>query len=117
MGPKEGAQPSTGAMVTLIAVGAPLSMLTTSCGVPPGGPFWGFGPPFDQLFGVLIAGGLVVLGVYAWQKFQSSRAGSAGGTPSSAEEIARQRYARGELSRDEFFRILTDLKTPGRERP
>lgn len=104
--------------VSLLLLSASIALLTGSCAVPPGGPFLGLGPPFDQLFGLLLAVGLVMLGIYARQKFlrQKSIEGSGGSKPSSAEEIARERYARGELTRDEFFRILTDLTTPHGQR-
>jgi putative membrane protein len=37
--------------------------------------------------------------------------------PSDAREIARQRYARGEISREEFQQILLDLDNVGRGEP
>jgi uncharacterized membrane protein len=35
------------------------------------------------------------------------------GNPLPATEIAAQRYARGEISRDEFARMIDDLRNPG----
>jgi hypothetical protein len=35
-----------------------------------------------------------------------------GGWPGGAEEIARQRYARGEITREQYTQILNDLRTP-----
>lgn len=101
--------------VALPTLGAPLAIMATSCALPPGGPPVGVGPPSDQFLGILFAAGLVVLGVYAWHKLRSSQ-GAGSSKRISAEEIARERYARGEISRDEFLLILADLRTQHHER-
>lgn len=65
---------------------------------------------FGMLFNIAILVGVVVLAVWAVQKF----AGAGGGQsprPSSpsAREILDQRYARGELSRDEYQEKVHDI--------
>lgn len=64
-----------------------------------------------MLFNIAIIVGVVVLAVWAVQKFTGS--GSNNGTTSnqapSARDILDQRYARGELSRDEYQEMLHDI--------
>jgi len=65
--------------------------------------------------------GLVVIVAIVWVVLQANRRGGEGGQPSpdrlggsaastSAEEILRQRYARGEIDHDEYRRRLEDLR-------
>ena len=62
---------------------------------------------------LLFWGGLIVLVV--WLAQSVAGAGKSAGTPAvdSPLEIAKQRYARGELTRDEFAQIKSDLSAEG----
>ena len=69
---------------------------------------------FGVLFNIAILIGIVVLAVWAVQKFtgsgSSSRAGSQHMIHSpAARDILDQRYARGELSREEYQEKLHDI--------
>ena len=66
-----------------------------------------------MLFNIIIIVGIVVLIVWAVQKFsrsssQSSQT-SASSQPLSAREILDIRYAKGELTRDEYQARLSDI--------
>ncbi len=81
-----------------------------------GGSMGGFGLGgglIGLLFNIIIIVGIVVLIVWAVQKFsQSTRAGSqttASNQSLSAREILDIRYARGELTRDEYQTRLSDI--------
>jgi putative membrane protein len=56
------------------------------------------------LFGIVVVVLVVVLVRSLAQPAQRPSA------PDSAEEIVRTRYARGEISRDEYDRLLADLR-------
>lgn len=58
------------------------------------------------LFGAILA--LVVLGLVIWAVLRI--AGGAQGRSGSAEEILRQRYARGEITREQFEQMRDDLR-------
>ena len=69
---------------------------------------------FGMLFNIAILVGVVVLAVWAVQKFTGSGSSSgAGGQHNSqapsAREILDQRYARGELNREEYQQKLQDI--------
>ncbi len=70
-----------------------------------GGGF-GFGWLFMILFWVLI-----IVGIVSLAKWVSTSAGACGrsGGDSKALEILKQRYARGEISEQEFQKIKQDL--------
>jgi putative membrane protein len=59
--------------------------------------------------GVIV--GLVLLVVWAVRRMSgnSAQPGSINSSGSSAKEIAQVRYAKGEISRDEYQQILSDL--------
>jgi len=74
---------------------------------------WGWiGPIAMIILWVLIVVGLVAVIRYLWLR---SRDGSAGGnsrvsrSPESAVEILKQRYARGEIDKEEFEQKKRDL--------
>jgi len=71
--------------------------------------FWPMWP-----FGMAIFGGLLVVAVWALIRTVRSELS---GPPDSAEEIAKRRYARGEIDHDTFERILTDLRGLGPGHP
>jgi uncharacterized membrane protein len=77
------------------------------------------------LIPLVIIAGLVMLTVWAVRRLTSLPASAvptptpAPGTPQNdpAVESARMRYARGELSREEFLRVAEDLGAPVLDRP
>ena len=60
-----------------------------------------------MIFVWILIVGLIVWGVIALTKHGSSRSES--GTNHSPIDVAKERYARGEISREEFERIKKDL--------
>lgn len=52
----------------------------------------------------------IALGMLAWRFFFSPPSGHYPSPMMSAEESAKLRYSRGEVSRDEFLQILSDLE-------
>lgn len=78
---------------------------------------WGGGGIVMMLFGWLFLVGLVVLAVWLVQYVRRQPLQETGGTRSSlvsstdaSLEVARQRYARGEISREEYRQIVDDLR-------
>lgn len=65
------------------------------------------------LFGILVIAGVVMLVVWLVRTVGKSEGRSATGMSSSSEDsamrIARERFARGELSRDEYEEIVRSL--------
>ncbi len=65
------------------------------------------------LFNIAIIVGIVVLIIWAVQKFSSSNANSkavSSGQPASAREILDVRYARGELTTQEYHEMLNTIQ-------
>ena len=79
-----------------------------------GGMMHGFGFGGMGLFGgwiglilnLAIIIGIVILVVWAVKRFTSSSVSSGGQTP---REIVQARYARGEITRDQYQQMLSDL--------
>ena len=63
--------------------------------------FWG-------IFMVLFWGGLIALII--WGVMRLSKKDDGNETKSNALDIARERYAKGEISKEEFEQIKQDLK-------
>ncbi len=63
---------------------------------------------FGLLFNLLIIVGVVVLIVWAVQRF--SVPGGGPSNPQSPREILQARYARGEITREQYLQMLDDLK-------
>ena len=64
------------------------------------------------LFGVALIGGLAVLAFYVVRALANGRAAQPAATavaPGSPEEVARLRYARGEISREQYQQMLSDM--------
>jgi putative membrane protein len=66
-----------------------------------------FGMGFGSLFWIILI--IAVVGLAVWA-IGRANAGRPRPTAESAEEILKQRYARGEIDRDEYHRRLTDLR-------
>lgn len=76
--------------------------------------YWNGGMGWWMLFGgiwmLLFWGGLIVLIVWGIKKL-TERGGGRNTATQNALDIARERYARGEISREEFERIKKDLSS------
>ena len=68
---------------------------------------FGFGWVILVIFWALIIGGVAALLVWLFQRGRPVGAGPTGGR---ALEILRERYARGEITREEFERMRHDLE-------
>lgn len=73
-----------------------------------------YGPWIGLLFNLALIVGVIVLVVWAARKLSGSGGSVASGSQfagqgPSAREILDQRYARGELNRDEYQAILADI--------
>jgi len=69
---------------------------------------WGFGWWFGGMIMMVVFGVLVVVGIVALIKWLSSQ--SPGERSSqSASEILRKRYARGEITKEEFENMKKDI--------
>ncbi len=91
---------------------AVLGVLVLIAGCAPGPPL--FGPAMHNLLGVLFLVALVGIGMYVvrnmkeqgrWPKTWPDLT-----RPSRAEDLAKERYARGELTREEYVKIIDDLR-------
>ncbi len=79
-------------------------------------PYFGFFGGFLLLF-IIVWLGFLLLRISFWTARTQGRAGGYGGPnrgPDPAVRIARQRYARGEITREQFDQIMTDLGRRGR---
>jgi len=65
-----------------------------------------FGGWIGLLFNLAIIIGIVILVVWAVKRFTSGSVSSGSQTP---REILQTRYARGEITRDQYQQILQDL--------
>jgi hypothetical protein len=109
------ATPTKGLKLTRMAVillGLAVLMIP-GCAGPSGGPIPLPGPPFDQLASFILLGGLL-LGAVAWIRKSNrgplGRLGDRWRGSSAAEDILRERYARGEINRSQFAQMLDDLR-------
>jgi uncharacterized membrane protein len=77
-----------------------------------------FGGLFSPVFSIGLLVVLVLLGIWLWQKASPALSsettaqpltGTCSGGSQSAREILQIRYARGELTREEFQTMLQDL--------
>ncbi|MBN2464686.1 SHOCT domain-containing protein [candidate division WOR-3 bacterium] len=64
---------------------------------------------FGLIFWLLLIGGIVVLVVWAVRTSSGRGAGVSGHEP-DALEIARRRYARGDISKEQFEQLKQDLR-------
>lgn len=75
------------------------------------GGFGWIGMILGLLFWLLIFGGLVVLVVWAVRRSNSGHMPSGGAAlpAQSAKDIAQLRYARGEITREQYQQLVEDL--------
>lgn len=72
---------------------------------------WGWGMGFGMI-SVVLFWVLVILGIVILVKWISSGSSGAGQTPAkSALDILKERYARGEIGRDEFEQKKRDIES------
>jgi putative membrane protein len=74
-----------------------------------GGAGWGWGLGFGWIFMILFWG-LIILGIVALAKWLFSSAGS-GASGKGTLEILKERYARGEITREQYEQMRKDLET------
>ncbi len=77
-------------------------LLLTGCAGPIGPPF-GLGPETDSMFGILLL--LLFVGLL----YRMARGQDLKHPESPAMHILRERYARGELTREQFQNMMWDL--------
>jgi len=66
---------------------------------------------FMLLFWILFIAGIVLLVRWVWDSVGERKNGTAGGErQQDAREILKQRYAKGEISREEFQTMKQDLE-------
>jgi len=73
-----------------------------------------FGGLLSTLLAIGLLIGLVFLGIWLWRRFGASEPAGSWAQPQgtrqpTAREILQTRYARGELTREEYQSILQDL--------
>jgi putative membrane protein len=81
-----------------------------------GHPYYGFFGGFLLLF-IIVWLAFLLLRISFWSARTQGRYGGYGGPrggPDPAVRIARQRYARGEITREQYDQIMTDLGRRGR---
>lgn len=71
---------------------------------------WGYGA-WGGLWMLLLLAGMVVLAIWAVQQFSSSNRPPGPQRPDRALQILEERYARGEIDRDEFLARRADLES------
>ncbi len=80
-------------------------LLLTGCAGPIGPPF-GLGPEGDSTIGILV---ILLLGSVLYRLAKGPKLKL---PESPAIHILRERYARGELTREQFQNMMRDLSTP-----
>ena len=73
--------------------------------------YWGMGMWGGAILVMLLCSGLIVLAIWGFRQLFPDQRSSPMTSPASALEIAQLRYSRGEISRDEYLTLITDLKT------
>lgn len=88
-------------------------MLYSALTMHPGGPhFWGWGGgSFGFLFNILIIMAIVWLGMKVYRSFKNNQAGSAPLPKDASLQILKERYAKGEISEDEFKQMRQTLES------
>jgi uncharacterized membrane protein len=95
----------------LIVASSYVLVLVAGCAPGPLGPPLGLGPGLDQL---VFWGGIFIAGLFLWPRAQRYLKRDSGNSGSSqlkvSMEIVAQRYARGEINRDEYLKMVDDLR-------
>jgi putative membrane protein len=71
---------------------------------------WGWGMGFGWIFMILFWA-LVILGIVALARWIFFTGGSAGGAGKRPLDILKERYARGEITRDQYEQMRRDLES------
>ncbi|MGA7616353.1 MAG: SHOCT domain-containing protein [Thermoanaerobaculia bacterium] len=72
---------------------------------------YGYGMGFGMIFWWVFL--LILLGVIIWGMSRAMRGGASApgaGSTASAEQILKERYARGEITREDYERMLSDVR-------
>ncbi|MCJ7600149.1 MAG: SHOCT domain-containing protein [Desulfobulbaceae bacterium] len=64
---------------------------------------YGMDMGFGWVFMILFCGMIIFIAISLWKKYDS-------GGKETADEILKKRYARGEISKEEFERMKKDIK-------
>jgi putative membrane protein len=70
---------------------------------------WGWGPGFGWIF-MLLFWALIILGIVALARWLFYSGNRGGGSSRSALDILKERYARGEITREQFEQMRRDLE-------
>ncbi len=100
-------------MRNLVFIVASFSLLIFEggCAVGPIGPPLGLGPGLDQVvFWGLILIGAVLLWPRAQRFIRKNASGSRPTVASAGIQVAAERYAKGEINRDEYLKMVDDLR-------
>lgn len=89
-----------------------LPLLAAGGCVGPVGPALGLGPGLDQLvfFGLLMGIAVAWPRLRKWSSNRSNQPDHLNWSKSRAVELAAERYAKGEITRDEYLKMLDDLR-------
>ena len=71
---------------------------------------WGWGPGFGWIFMILVLA-LIVVGIVALAKWSASSAGPGRSTDKRPLDIVQERYARGEITREQYEQMRRDLES------
>ena len=73
---------------------------------------WGWGPGFGWIFMILFWA-LIILGIVALAKWLFSVGGPSGprGSGKAPLDIVKERYARGEINREQYEQMRRDLES------
>ena len=76
---------------------------------------WGWGGMLlMELFWVLVLGGLIaliLLAVFAWGRSRTGQSGETRASSDRAIEILKERYARGEITKEQYEQMRRDLES------
>jgi uncharacterized membrane protein len=93
-----------------IIVASTLLVLGAGCAAGPIGPPLGLGPGLDQaVFWGLILIAALVLWPCARRFFEKSASAAPERSSDAGMQIAAERYAKGEINRDEYLKMIDDL--------